>query len=236
MPKWSLNRRASSPIVIPCRIGIGYRPTNDSKPWTSIGPSTSTPPIGIRPVADDDLDAVLAARSQAIRHRVDVGVDAGADVLQVDDEHVEVVQHRRRRLARLAVERVDGHAPELVARVRRFDHVLLDVGSESVLRAEDRRQAAPSCRRQLVGDVDEAGDRPTPGCRRRRRAGRGASPPASSRSEPSCTRMRRLFHRDFGARARHRRRLRRTGTDNQSPGRAGPPRVVGPPLACLRAH
>ena len=30
MPNCSLNRRASSPIVIPWRIGIGYRPTNDS--------------------------------------------------------------------------------------------------------------------------------------------------------------------------------------------------------------
>ena len=53
MPKCSLNSRASSPIVMPCRIGIGYRPTNDSNPRTSIGPSTASPPIGFGPVADD---------------------------------------------------------------------------------------------------------------------------------------------------------------------------------------
>ena len=46
MPNASLKRRASSPIVMPCRIGSGYSPTNDSKPWTSIGPSTASPPIG----------------------------------------------------------------------------------------------------------------------------------------------------------------------------------------------
>ena len=46
MAKWSLNRRASSPMVMPWRIGMGNCPTNDSKPASSIGPSTSTPPIG----------------------------------------------------------------------------------------------------------------------------------------------------------------------------------------------
>jgi hypothetical protein len=45
--KCSLKNRASSPIVMPCRIGIGNWPTNDSLPSTSIGPSTSSPPIGL---------------------------------------------------------------------------------------------------------------------------------------------------------------------------------------------
>ena len=84
MPKCSLNSRAISPIVIPWRIGIGYRPTNDSKPGTSIGPSTAIAADRIRPIADDDLDAVLPGGDQAVGHRVDVGVDAGADILQID--------------------------------------------------------------------------------------------------------------------------------------------------------
>ena len=46
MPKPSLKSRASSAIVIPWRIGIGNWPTNDSNPGSSVGPSTSTPPIG----------------------------------------------------------------------------------------------------------------------------------------------------------------------------------------------
>jgi hypothetical protein len=44
--KCSLNSRASSPIVMPWRIGIGNWPTNDSNPGTSAAPSTSTPLIG----------------------------------------------------------------------------------------------------------------------------------------------------------------------------------------------
>ena len=47
IPKCSLNRRAISPIVMPWRIGIGYIPTNDSKPGTSTMPSTCAPPIGL---------------------------------------------------------------------------------------------------------------------------------------------------------------------------------------------
>ena len=52
-------------------------------------PSTSTPPIGIRAVAHDDRDAVPARRPHAVGHRVHVGVDARADVLQVDDQRVD---------------------------------------------------------------------------------------------------------------------------------------------------
>ena len=46
MPKRVLKSTASSPIVMPCRIGMGNRPTNDSKPRSSIGPSTASPPMG----------------------------------------------------------------------------------------------------------------------------------------------------------------------------------------------
>ena len=46
MPNSMLKSCASSPIVMPWRIGIGYWPTKLSKPWTSIGPSTPAPPIG----------------------------------------------------------------------------------------------------------------------------------------------------------------------------------------------
>ena len=69
---------------------------------------------------------------------------------------VDVAQHLRGRLARLAVERVDRHAAHLVARVPGLDHVFLHVGPEAVLRAEDGGQPAsvPGRRRgQAVGDV-----------------------------------------------------------------------------------
>ena len=46
MPNASLNNLASSPVVMPWRIGIGNRPTNDSHPCCSVAPSTPMPPIG----------------------------------------------------------------------------------------------------------------------------------------------------------------------------------------------
>ena len=63
------------------------------------------------------------------------------DVLQIDDEDVDVLQHFCRRFARLAVERKDGHLAPRVALVRRFDHVVLQVRTKAVLRAKERRPA-----------------------------------------------------------------------------------------------
>ena len=89
MPKCSLKSRASSPMVIPWRIGIGNWPTNDSKPGNERRALDVGAANRIRPVADDDRDAVARRGAQAVRHRVDVGVDPRADVLQVDDQHIE---------------------------------------------------------------------------------------------------------------------------------------------------
>ena len=47
MPNASLNSRASSATVMPWRMGMGNCPTKDSKPGSSIGPSTCKPPIGL---------------------------------------------------------------------------------------------------------------------------------------------------------------------------------------------
>src|SRR5699024_312855 len=41
-----LNNKAISPIVKPCRFGIGKRPMKDVKPGSIRLPSTSLPPIG----------------------------------------------------------------------------------------------------------------------------------------------------------------------------------------------
>src|SRR4029077_20773990 len=81
----------------------------------------------IRTVADDDGNAVTGGRPQAVRHRVDVGVNAGSDVLEIHQEEVDTQQHLRGRLAGLAVKRVDGHAPPGVVAVGRFHHVVLHV-------------------------------------------------------------------------------------------------------------
>ena len=109
----------------------------------------------IGPIADDDLDVVACRRGQAVRHRIDVGIDAGADVLQVDDEHVHVLQHLGRGLARFAVKRIDGNVPAGVTGMARLDHVLLDVGPEPVLRPENDRQPGVRVGREPVDDVHE---------------------------------------------------------------------------------
>ena len=95
MPNSSLNSRASSPMVMPCRIGIGNSPTNDSYPATSIGPSTAVPPMGFGRSHTIDREAVFLRGPEAVRHRVDVGVDPRADVLEIDDEDIDSREHRR---------------------------------------------------------------------------------------------------------------------------------------------
>ena len=66
------------------------------------------------PVEDDEVDAVLGRGLHGVGHRRDVGVDARPDVLDVEDEDVDPLDHARlRHLARLlGVERA---------------HVLVDV-------------------------------------------------------------------------------------------------------------
>ena len=109
----------------------------------------------IRPIAHDDADAVPAGGAQAVGHRVDVGVDARADVLEIDDQHVDVGEH----LARSArASRCRANAPARAAsrrRVRRLDHVLLQVRAEAVLRAEHRRQRPVAGRGEAIRGVPE---------------------------------------------------------------------------------
>ena len=109
----------------------------------------------VGPVADDHLEPVSLRRTQAVGHRVDEGVDAGTDVLQVDDQRVEPRQHFGGRLARLTVKRVDRHAPPPVFGVRGLDHVVLEVGPKPVLRAEYRGQRDLLRRRDAVDDMPE---------------------------------------------------------------------------------
>ena len=109
----------------------------------------------IRPIAHDDRHAVLAARDEAVGHGVDEGVDARADVLQIDDQGVEPREHLGGGLPRFAVERVDRHAPRVVVPVRRLDHVVLQVGPEAVLRPEDGAERHAVGRAHTIDDVPE---------------------------------------------------------------------------------
>src|SRR6185295_15226051 len=127
------------------------------EPLHQHGSVNPDPADRVGPVADDDRDAVLFARPQAVRHRVDERVDARPHILEIDDEHVEVLEHLRRRLAGVAVQRVHRNAPRGVAGMRGFDHVVLDVRAEAVLRAEDRAKANIAARLEARDDVLKAG-------------------------------------------------------------------------------
>ena len=112
---------------------------------------------GVGPVADDHRDPAGRAGLQAFGHRVDVGVDAGADVLQVDDEQIDIGKHRRRGRAGLPVQGVHRHLEPRMPRVVRLDHVVLHVRAEPVLRAEEGGQPDLGRRRRDLDDMAAAG-------------------------------------------------------------------------------
>src|SRR5262249_14158253 len=63
-------------------------------------------------------------------------IDATAQILQIDEEHVERVNHRIRRFAHLAIETEDRDAVHRIVEVRRLDHIVLLVAAQSVLWTE----------------------------------------------------------------------------------------------------
>ena len=109
----------------------------------------------VRAIADNHRHAMTLRGAQAVGHRVDEGVDAGADVLQVDDQRVEPRQHLGRGLPRLAVERVDRYPQRPILRVGRLDHVVLQVGAEAVLRAENGAEPDGLAQGDPIDDVPE---------------------------------------------------------------------------------
>ena len=68
-----------------------------------------------------------------MRHRPDEGVDSRTHILEVDHQALEIREHFTRRLARFAVQAVDGNVQNRMQRVRRFDHVCLLFTPETVL-------------------------------------------------------------------------------------------------------
>ena len=95
---------------------------------------------GVGAVEHPDRLAVLRGGFEHVAQRGDEGVDAAAEILQVDEQDVEAVHHRGGRPAHFAVEAEDGNAELRVEEIRRFDHVVLLVAAQAVLRAEGGAQ------------------------------------------------------------------------------------------------
>jgi len=66
----------------------------------------------------------------------DEGVDAAAQVLQVDQDHVKAVDHCRGRAAHLAIEAEHRDAVHRIGEIRAFNHIVLLVAAQPVLRPE----------------------------------------------------------------------------------------------------
>ena len=85
--------------------------------------------------------ALARAILKQVAERRDERVYAATDVLQVDEQHIEVIEHRVAGPARSAVKTEHRDAVLRVAEIRRLDHVVLLVAAQAVLRAEGRGQS-----------------------------------------------------------------------------------------------
>src|SRR5437773_1103948 len=156
----------------------------------------------IRPIEDDDLLAGGGAGLERERRRPLEGVDARPDVLELDEQQVDALQHLRRGRAGLRVEAVDRNAELGIDAVSRLDHVVLLLAGEAVLRPEEGAQALAAetaddvaCRDQLGRDgrgVQEQPDPPAaqpprPLARQHLEAGEHARGPSAA-GLPSCGR------------------------------------------------
>src|SRR3546814_3042602 len=76
----------------------------------------------------------------------DIGVDAAAEILEVDEHYVERLHRLPRWAAHLAIEAEHRHPIGWIGEVGRLHHIVLKVAAHAVLRPEYR------------GDVDPCGD------------------------------------------------------------------------------
>jgi hypothetical protein len=91
---------------------------------------------GVGPVEDEDGDAVASGGAEAVGEGPDEGVDAAADIHDIEDEEVNVLEHGVGGFADFTVETVDRDLGAGVAVALPFDHVVLGVAPDAVLGAE----------------------------------------------------------------------------------------------------
>src|SRR5215468_2906673 len=87
-------------------------------------------------VEHDESLAEFARRFHSQGHRVNERVDAHAHVLKIEDQRVHLTQHLLSRLAKLAVKRMSHNPRARVAKAFPFNHVVLRLAANSMLRSE----------------------------------------------------------------------------------------------------
>ena len=79
---------------------------------------------------------MFRGRLENVAQGRDEGVDAATEILQVDEDHIACIHHCIRRPAHVAIETEDRNAVHRILEIRRFDHVVLLVPAQPMLRAE----------------------------------------------------------------------------------------------------
>ncbi len=99
------------------------------------------PARGVRTIEHPHAASGARAVLEHVAQRGDERIDAAADVLQVHQQHVDILEHGRRGPAHLAVEAEYGNAEAQVAELAGLDHIVLLVATQAVLRAESGGEA-----------------------------------------------------------------------------------------------
>ena len=139
------------------------------------------PADGIGPIQHPHRFAMLRCRFEDIAQRRDERINPATQILQIDQDHIECIHHRIRRLAHLAIEAEHRDAMHRIVEVRRLDHVVLLVAAQAMLRTEgsgDLHVAACGQRIQRMRQVFRDGSgmreqRHAPAVERRAQSGFG---------------------------------------------------------------
>ena len=110
----------------------------------------------IGPIEDPDSLLMLRCRFEDVAQGRDERINSTAQILQIDEDHVEGIHHRIRRLAHVSIKAEDRDAMHRIDEVRRLDHVVLLIAAQTMLRTEgsaDLHVAACSQRIQRVRQV-----------------------------------------------------------------------------------
>ena len=92
----------------------------------------------VRPIEHPHRLAKPCSSLEHIQQGRDEGIDPATEVLQIDEDHIAVCEHLVGRSAHASVQAVYGYAVARIEEIRRFDHVVLLIAAQTVLRTQRR--------------------------------------------------------------------------------------------------
>jgi len=110
------------------------------------------PADGIGAVEDHKGDALLSRRFKAVEKSADIGVEAGADILNIENQYIHILEHFQRRLVVLAIEAVDRDAGAGILLMIE-QGARLEGAAHPVFRAEEGDQLQVPGLRKKIGSV-----------------------------------------------------------------------------------